>query len=118
MAKYFSSIGKTYADKTPSPQHSIEHYLDKISSNTGSIFLTPTTKMEILRLIDKLPNKKSCGPDGLSNCTLKDLKEELLHPLEILFNNSLDEGIFPHQMKEAHVVPLHKGKCKYETTNY
>ena len=118
MAKYFSSIGKTYADKTPSPQHSIDHYLDKISSNSGSIFLTLTTNTEILRLIDKLPNKKSCGPDSLSNCTLKELKDELLHPLEILFNNSLDEGIFPQQMKEAHVVPLHKGKCKYETTNY
>ena len=94
MAKYFASIGKTYADKTLSPQHSIDYYLDKISSNKGSIFLTPTTRTEILRLINKLPNKKSCHPDGLSNCTLKELKDELLHPWEILFNNSLDEGIF------------------------
>ena len=118
MAKYFSSISKTYADKTPPSQHSIEHYLNKISNNKCSIFLTPTTKSEIHTLINKLPNKKSCGPDGLSNCTLKQLKEELLHPLEILFNNSLDEGVFPQQMKEAYVVPLHKGKSKYETTNY
>ena len=114
----FPVLVQTYADKTLSPQHSIDHYLDKISSNHDSIFLTPTTKTEIFRLIDKLPNKKSCGPDGLSNCTLKELKDELLYPLEILFNNSLDESIFPQQMKEAHVVPLHKGKCKYETTSY
>ena len=95
MAKYFASIGKTYTENTPNPQHSIDHYLNKISSNKSSIFLTPTTNTEILRLINKLPNKKSCSPDGLSNCTLKELKEELLHQLEILFNNSIDE-VYSH----------------------
>ena len=118
MAKYFSRIGKTYADKTPTPQHSLEHYLSKISNNKSSIFLAPTTKAEICNLINKLPNKRSHGPDGLSNCILKQLKDELVHPLEILFNNSLDEGVFPQQMKEAYVVPLHKGKSKYKATNY
>ena len=44
MTKYFSSIGKTYADKMPTSQHSIEHYLSKISNNKSSIFLAPTTK--------------------------------------------------------------------------
>ena len=118
MAKYFANIGKLYADTTPKPQYSIDYYINKIRNNQSSIFLIPTTRTEKLHLINKLPNKKSCGPDGLSNCLLKDLKDELICPLEILFNNSLDEGLFPQQMKEAFVVPLHKGKSKYETSNY
>ena len=118
MAKYFANIGKLYADTMPKPQYSIDYYINKISNNQSSIFLIPTTRTEILHLINKLPNMKSCGQDGLSNCLLKDLKDELIYPLEILFNNSLDEGLFPQQMKEAFVVPLHKGKSKYETSNY
>ena len=39
-------------------------------------------------------------------------------PLEIIFNQSLCEGIFPNQMKEAHVVPLHKSKSRSESSNY
>ena len=118
MARYFSTVGKKFATKTPKSTHDIQHYLSKKNRTTNSIFLSPTTQSEIITLIEKLPNKKSCGPDGLSNCTLKKLCKELAKPLEILFNQSLKEDVYPQQMKEALVVPLHKGKSKQETTNY
>ena len=118
MAHYFSTVGENFATKTPKSTHDIQHYLSKMNRTTNSIFLSPTTQSEIITLIEKLPSKKSCGPDGLSNCTLKKLCKELAKPLEILFNQSLKEGVYPQQMKEALVVPLHKGKSKQETTNY
>ena len=118
MAKYFANIGKKYAKKTPASEKGIDYYLSKISSCNKSIFIQPTMRVEILTLINKLPNKKSCGPGGLSYCILKELKEVLTIPLELLFNKSLNEGIFPQQMKQANVVPLHKGKSKSQTTNY
>ena len=118
LARYFASIGKKFADKTPTPENDIKHYLNKINQNKNSLFFQPTTRIEILTLINKLPNKKSSGPDGINNCFLKELRDFVVQPLEIIFNQSLSEGIFPKEMKEAHVVPLHKGKSRSESSNY
>ena len=118
LANYFATIGKVYANHILKSNDTIDTYLLKINKCNKSIFLHPTTKIEIKNLIDKLPNKKSSGPDGVSNCFLKEIKDELLTPLEILFNQSLNEGIFPQQMKLANVVPLHKSKSKFEAQNY
>ena len=118
MARYFSTVGKSFAEKTPKSNIELKHYLSKIGNCDKSIFLQPTTRSEISTLIDRLPNKKSSGPDGISNCLLKKLSKELTDPLEILFNQSLKEGIYPQQMKEAHVVPLYKRNSRQEATNY
>ena len=39
-------------------------------------------------------------------------------PLEIIFNKSIVQGVFPERMKLADVVPLHKSKDPLESTNY
>ena len=39
-------------------------------------------------------------------------------PLSIIFNTSLQEGIFPDKMKLADTVPLHKGNDKCIVDNY
>ena len=118
LARYFASVGKNFADKIPVPENDINHYLNKINHSDKSFFMQPTTGSEIMMLINNLPNKKSSGPDGINNCLWKELKENLVIPLEIVFNQSLSEGMFPNQMKEAHVVPLHKGKSRNESNNY
>ena len=46
------------------------------------------------------------------------MSNKLLTPLDILFNQSIKEGTFPQQMKQANVVPLYKGKSKLDSTNY
>ena len=53
-----------------------------------------TSKQEIIRIIEKLPNKKSSGFDNLNNIILKNLKEEIATPLEKIFNLSIQTGIF------------------------
>ena len=40
------------------------------------------------------------------------------NPLSIIFNKSLEEGVFPEDMKLADVVPLFKSKDRNECTNY
>ena len=52
------------------------------------------------------------------NNLLKELKHSIIHPLEIIFNRSIVEGVFPERMKLADVVPLHKSKDPLESTNY
>ena len=49
---------------------------------------------------------------------LKKLKESIITPLSVIFNKSLEEGIFPEKMKLADVVPLFKSQDRTECTNY
>ena len=96
----------------------INNYLASIPNHHSSIFLEPCTEQEISKLIKSLKPKKSSGIDNIDNIILKELEEHLTRPLMLMFNNSLETGIFPEKMKIAKVAPLHKAKSKDETTNY
>ena len=93
-------------------------YLKKIPTQTKSIFLTPITESEIIKLINKLPPKKSSGLDNIDNKILKEIKQYISGPLSGIFNRSLETGVFPELMKTAKVIPLFKNKSCQETTNY
>ena len=71
-----------------------------------------------MKLIESLPSKTSYGVDSISNTLLKDLKNELVIPLTILINKSLEKGIFPDRMKGALVIPLFKSNERFLVTNY
>ena len=118
FCSYFSNVGKTFADRIPSPQHSIAEYLNKIRRNEQSLFLSPTTETEVQKLINKLPNKKSSGHDDIDNVLLKEISPVITAPLTQLFNESLSKGKFPDIFKTAEVVPLHKNGAKDQFTNY
>ena len=118
FGKFFSSIGKTYAEKIPKSRFPITHYLDKINPQPKTIYLTPTSQIEVERLIKKLPNKSSSGYDNFNNILLKKLCRELLAPLTMICNTSMMTGIFPKQMKTAVVIPLFKSKEKDYANNY
>ena len=118
LAKYFSNVGQMFSSKITKPNNPIDYYLNKIPRQQNSLFLSPTTPNEIMRLIEKLPNKRSSGHDGISNILLNELKVELSIILCDIFNESMQEGVFPEMMKLADVVPLYKSKTREEPTNY
>ena len=118
LAKYFSTVGKVFADKIGPSSRSELDYLKRIPISTNSIFLTPVTTAEINKILTKMAPKTSSGIDEINNKLLKELKDYLLVPLEQIFNQSLEQGIFPDKMKTAKVVPLHKGQSKEIANNY
>ena len=65
-----------------------------------------------------IKSKHSCGNDDISNSLLKQIADPLLYPLSIIFNKSLQEGIFPDSMKIAKVIPLYKSLDNSSMTNY
>ena len=76
---------------------------------TDTIFLSPVTSNEINKLI--MPLKDSApGWDDKTASLLKMSKEYLRDPLCYLGNKSLQEGIFPSQLKIANVLPLFKAE--------
>ena len=114
----FPVLEKRYATCISEPKLHYKDYLRSIPSSNQNIFLDATTPLEIDNLIRNLSNKRSSGCDNINNLLLKDLRSELLSPLSIIFNTSLQEGIFPDKMKLADTVPLHKGKDKCMVDNY
>ena len=118
FAKHFSNVGTKFAKKITRSNHTFSHYLQNIPLNPSSIFMKPTNKNEIVKLIESLPNKTSRGYDEISNVLLKKLSPAISIPLEIIFNKPLEEGSFPEDMKQADVIPLFKGKESYIVNNY
>ena len=113
FARHFAQVGKTFAGKISAPHQSIVHYLSNIPRNPKSMFMRPTSGIEIRKLIMQLPSKDSSGYDNVSNKLLKDLIDPILEPLTLILNKSLSEGVFPHGMKSSDVSPLYKSKEHY-----
>ena len=118
LGKYFASVGDKFAQRIATPTRNIDEYIKKIHETTNSLYFRPTDKAEIKKIIAKLPNKASSGYDNISNKLLKLLNEEISGPLCDLFNASLEQGIFPSNMKLSEVIPLHKGKSRDVPENY
>ena len=97
---------------------SIDCYLHKIPRQNKSVFLTPCTKTEIKTCITRLPSKNSSGYDDISNVILKEIGDTILMPLMFIFNNLLETGVFPSDMKIADISPLFKNGSKYLLNNY
>ena len=118
LAKYFSRVGQQYASNIPNPKQSVEMYLRLLQRNHESLYFHPCDRVEVTKLIHKLPNKNSHGYDNISNIMLKWIADELLTPLCIIINQSLETGQFQSGMKLADVVPLFKSKDRSLESNY
>ena len=85
---------------------------------TQSIFLSPTDPQEILKILQNSKPKASSGHDNLNTKLLKQLQEEIIYPLSIVMNKSIQSGIFPKNFKLAEVIPIYKNKQKNDFQNY
>ena len=106
FGKFYSTVGERMASKIVQGQYNISHYLSKIRKNIGSLVMRSTNSLEIENIIGRLPNKTSHGHDNISNALLKQLSPSISFALSIVFNQSIDQGIFPSAMKKADVIPL------------
>ena len=60
---------------------------------------------------------KASGPDDIPARTLREIAQDLVPTLSLVFNQSLAGGVIPNDLKNAHVSPIHKG-CKHQVDNY
>ena len=99
FGKYFSSVGKEFALKIGEPKTPLQNYLDKIQINPKCMFFEPVSLQEVSNIIQSLKPKNSSGYDDISNKLVKELHPVILKPLTEVINRSLQEGIFPDDMK-------------------
>ena len=81
--------------------------------NTNKLEFKKVTQKQLSKHVKKLNKKKSSGLDGLSQENLILGAKHLIAPLTAIVNQSIEEGEFPNDWKEAAVTPvLKKGNPK------
>ena len=73
---------------------------------------------DILKIIHLLDPNKSHRFDGISVKMLKLCDASIVTPLLTIFNNSINDGVFPFPWKKANVVPIHKKGAENVVGNY
>ena len=76
------------------------------------------TEKEVLKQLNSLKTNKSPGPDYFYPTILKQVKHEIIKPLTIIFNKSLQTGEVPQDWKIANVTPIFKKGRRDNPGNY
>ena len=95
-------MGPNLASGIPVTDESVTNYLGQPVNNTFSFF--PVIANDILDEINLLPNNKA---SGLYSCPVKLLKlggKLISEPLSLIFNKSVETGIYPNKYK----ITIHK----------
>ena len=59
------------------------------------------------------------GPDGITPVLMKMFCDQILEPLEIIFLDSFEDGIFPQIWKKSDITPAKKlGKSKSKAESF
>jgi hypothetical protein len=98
---YFNSINNNN-------QFNLENLKIHNNNNNSTIFLHPTDRWEVMDVINKLPNKLTIGPDGISMKSIKELCIELAPAIAHLINSIIETAVYPSSLKRAIVTPIFK----------
>ena len=109
LASFFSSIGA-------SGLHDVWNLANKPGIKHELVI--NITEEEVLKKLQKLKISKSPGPDGMHPRVLKEIRDSLVTPLTILFQNSLKLGTLPKAWKEANITAIFKKGKKSRVSNY
>ena len=101
---FFINIGPNLNKDIPCQNKLAVDYVEKIPE---SIFLNPVDENEVEAMINNL-KESSPGWDAISPKLLKHILPSILKPMVRILNISLEEGVFPDEMKIARVLPLYK----------
>ena len=114
MANLLSSqYSSVFSKPSDSPYYGMSE-----NANDATITDIDFTEQDIIDAIDELKNTSASGPDGLAAIFLKKCKNSLAKPLFHLWRKCLDQGITPDKLKEAHIIPIHKGGHQGIPANY
>ena len=111
---YFSNIGSSLAKNLKTENI---NPLDYVKSIKNSIFLKDVDSNEVKNIIVTLKN--TCpGYDNIHTKVIKSTYNLFLIPLTHILNQSIDQGIFPIELKNAKIIPLFKGGDTMLLNNY
>jgi hypothetical protein len=110
LNKFFASVF-TKEDQRTIPEAEKEN----VEVAMGTVVVT---QQMIRKQIRRLRKEAAPGPDEITPGLLKMLEEEVLLPLEIIFNKSLTTAQVPSEWRKANVTPIFKKGTKGDPGNY
>ena len=117
MNEHFCTVGESLQSALPPcDNHTFKNDLPNRIVNT--FVLSHVHFEEIIREIKNLDPKKAIGPDGIGAKIVKLCPDIFADNLLKIFNNSIEKGEYPSEMKIARVIALHKKGNKSEPDNY
>ena len=105
---YFSNIANKLRGKIFNRNQNFKSFLQ--DSNENSFFISPTTKEEVIGIIDKLDCTKGLGPHSIPTNIFKVIKLIVSESLVDIINMSFNTGIYIDKLKVSQVIPVYKGK--------
>ena len=109
---FFATIGEKLNQKFRQSECSLKN------QQVQSMFLLPTSKKEVLRVIQDSKSKYSEDYMDLNYIFVKSVAVSIARYLSKMINTCFQEGIFPDSLKIASVIPLHKEGEKNEPNNF
>jgi hypothetical protein len=113
--KYFVNVGPSLAESIPPSNIDPVSFITHNSRST--MYLKPTNETEVHNIIRELKNCAP-GPDGIPSSVLKESSNIFVPVLTYIVNLSLNQGIFPNELKIAEIKPLFKSGIKTCVNNY
>lgn len=113
---HFATIGpKLASDIDSSDSHGYQQYL---TCTNQQFQFRPTTTSKVLSLLNKLNKTKATGLDRISARLIRECADLICIPICDIFNQSINQGVFPDDWKSARVTPLFKHGNRDDVNNY
>ena len=109
LNSYFASVF-TVEDTSGVPELQV--------SQGAQVSVVAITKEKVLGKLKGLKVDKSPGPDGIHPRVLKEIAEEIVEALVVIFQESLEAGRVPEDWKVANITPLFKKGGRQQAGNY
>ena len=109
------SIGNKLAANLSQSDCDYQQFMPKIES---TFHLNKVTIKSVQEMLNSLLTGKATGLDNISAKLLKVASPVIAESLCVIFNKSVETGIFPTEWKKAKVFPVHKKDDKSDPNNY
>ena len=116
LNSHFVTKGPKLASRLPKSRRNILQSMGPRNSHTMSF--TPISVNEILNTVNEFVDKKSTGSDDIPSILFKWAINIIAPKLAFIFNQLVDHGLYPEDLKIAKVTPLHKKGDKSDLDNF
>jgi hypothetical protein len=115
LNNYFVNVGPNLERSIPIATRNPGTYLS--GNYPNSMFLSPVTPSEVLSCMMQLKNS-SAGHDSLLPSIMKTVSRFISEPLTHIINLCFTQSVFPSELQQANVIPIHKGGDAMLFSNY
>lgn len=109
--QFYTTVVSKLVLKIPCPSLKFgKYFIEKFYSRKGilpnSYSFSSVSDRRVLEYLKNLSSKKATALDGIPAMFIVDSADVIAHPLSHVINLSLLQGVVPHDLKTARVVPL------------